>query len=206
MKNTKDIILQTALKLFNTEGLAKVTLRTIANEMHISQGNLNYHYKKREHIIEALYFKMVEDINQSIVKNMNLKDLLQAQVYLLKAILNTFYNYRFFFLDFVLIIRENPKIKAHYTQLMKQRETEFLSSIHILIENKIIRPSAIPNEYSNLFKRFQILSDFWMSSVVIEKNRVTKTSINQYVEVLMQSLFPYLTHKGQNMYKSLSLT
>ena len=56
MKDTKEIIINTALKLFNTEGLSKVTLRTIANKMGISQGNLNYHFKKRDDIIEALYF------------------------------------------------------------------------------------------------------------------------------------------------------
>jgi AcrR family transcriptional regulator len=57
--NTKSKILATALKLFNELGLAKVTLRNIAKKMGISQGNLCYHFKKREDILEALYHQLV---------------------------------------------------------------------------------------------------------------------------------------------------
>ena len=69
MKNTKGTILNTALKLFNSQGLSKVKLRTIANNMGISQGNLNYHFKKREDVIETLYFRLVENINQNMSNN-----------------------------------------------------------------------------------------------------------------------------------------
>ena len=78
MKNTKDRILDTSLELFNSLGLSKVTLRTIANKMGISQGNLNYHFKKREEIIETLYFQLVQNIDNSMLdieksKNMLIK-------------------------------------------------------------------------------------------------------------------------------------
>jgi hypothetical protein len=38
MKKTKEKILDTALRLFNQEGLANIKLRRIATEMGISQG------------------------------------------------------------------------------------------------------------------------------------------------------------------------
>lgn len=64
----------------------------------------------------------------------------------------------------------------------------------------------IPNEFENLFKRIQILSDFWMSSVIIENNDITKEAVSHYSEIIHQTFFPYLTTKGQKLYKSLSLT
>ena len=65
---TRDKILQTALNLFNQHGVPNVTLRRIAAEMFISQGNLNYHFKHREDIIEALYFQLLETFETEKVK------------------------------------------------------------------------------------------------------------------------------------------
>ena len=68
MANTKDKILKTSVRLFNENGLTNVSLRSIADDMKISVGNLQYHFKKREEIINALYFQMVEDID-AVVKH-----------------------------------------------------------------------------------------------------------------------------------------
>ncbi len=205
MKKTKKKILQTALALFNSKGMAKITLRSIANEMGISQGNLNYHFKKRDDIVEALYVQIVERINSSIANSKEAENPLEAVFSISKSMLFIFYEYRFFLLDFVLIMRENSKVKAHYIQLMKQRAIQFTALIDVLIEEELMRQKIIPNEYENLFKRFQILSDFWMSSVVVEKDEITKALVNDYSEIIYQTIFPYLTIKGQELYKSLSL-
>lgn len=206
MSNTKDRILITALDLFNANGMAKVTLRTIANKMDISQGNLNYHYKKREDIVEALYFQMVENINEAVNNSLQSQNHLEAFFGVSKTIMFTFYKYQFFLLDFVLIMREHKRIKQHYNTLIKQRELEFLSAVDMLKDAGLFREPLFSNEYDNLFKRFQILSDFWMSSVVVEQGKITKASVDQYSEITYQSIFPYLTLKGQELYKSVSLS
>ena len=96
MKNTKEVILKTALDLFNTHGLPKITLRSIAKEMGISQGNLNYHFKKREDIIENLYFQLVKNIDDSISNTKNLENVLELLFHISKTIMYNFYEYRFF--------------------------------------------------------------------------------------------------------------
>jgi AcrR family transcriptional regulator len=51
---TRDRILDTALLLFNAEGVQKTSLNRIATETGISAGNLHYHFKTKEHIEEWL--------------------------------------------------------------------------------------------------------------------------------------------------------
>ncbi len=200
MKDTKAIILETALDLFNTLGLAKVTLRTIANTMGISQGNLNYHFKKREDIIAALYFQLVKNMDENMSTLKHTNNTLRVLFDISNTIMHAFYKYRFFLLDFVQIIRENKKIKKHYLELTKLREKQFLSLFHLLVDRKVMRKEILPNEYENLYKRFQILGDFWISSAQIVTNKLTKNSILIYSEIISQAIFPYLTDNGKKEY------
>lgn len=203
MKNTKEIILNTSLELFNSLGLSKVTLRTIAKKMGISQGNLNYHFKKRDDIIEELYFQLVKNIDKSMLDLQQSKDVLQLMVDISQTIMSNFYEYRFFLLDFVQIMRENKKIKMHYSELTTQREQQFSMLFNLLIENDLIRKEILQNEYKNLYKRFQILGDFWISDAEITNTKITKKTISIYSEILTQAIFPYLTIKGQKKYHSI---
>jgi AcrR family transcriptional regulator len=203
MKNTKEIILNTSLELFNSYGLSKVTLRTIAKKMEISQGNLNYHFKKRNDIIEELYFQLVKNIDKSMLDLQQSKDVLQLMVDISQTIMSNFYEYRFFLLDFVQIMRENKKIKMHYSELTKLREQQFSMLFNLLIETDLMRNEVLPNEYKNLYKRFQILGDFWISDAEIANNKITKKTISIYSEILTQAIFPYLTIKGQKKYHSI---
>jgi len=203
MRNTKEIILETALKLFNSDGLSKVTLRTIANEMGISQGNLNYHFKKREEIIESLYFQLVHKIDEKMSENSSKIIELETLLGLSSIIMECFYAYRFFMLDFVQIMRESNKIRKHYLQLTKKREEQFLVLFTVLVENEVLRKEILPNEYLFLYKRFQILGDFWISSAEVTNSRLSKKMIVEYSHIINQSIFPYLTDKGKKEYFNL---
>ncbi|MDG1039498.1 MAG: TetR/AcrR family transcriptional regulator [Polaribacter sp.] len=200
MKNTKGTILNTALKLFNSQGLSKVKLRTIANNMGISQGNLNYHFKKREDVIETLYFRLVENINQNMSNNYDSTSFLKALFVMSKSVMLDLYMYRFIMLDFVQIMRENEKIKNHFQELKQEREKQFLSFFDILITSGLMRKELLPNEYKNLYIRLQVLGDFWISSAEIDKIKLTKKSITKYSEIMNQTIYPYLTEKGKSEY------
>ncbi len=200
MKGTKKKILATALDLFNEKGLSRVTLRTIAQKMEISQGNLNYHFKKRDEIIENLYFDLVKNIDFRLSKSQNEAISLKLLLGLSASIMDSFYEYRFFLLDFVQIMRENKVIKAHYLELSKIREAQFSVLFNALIKKGILRKEILPNEYAFLYKRFQILGDFWISSAQVVNSRISKNMISEYATIINQSIYPYLTTKGKTTY------
>jgi len=53
--STRDLILDVALVLLNERGESIVTSVDLANEMNISPGNLYYHFKGKEQVVEELY-------------------------------------------------------------------------------------------------------------------------------------------------------
>jgi len=205
MNKTKQRIVDTALHLFNSQGLSKVTLRTIAKEMGISQGNLNYHYKKREDIIEEIYFRLVKEMDENMSKMKESQIGLPLMADISASVMKNSFKYRFFFLDFSLIIRENNKIRKHYKALVEIRELQILSLFELMVQSGLLRSEQLPNEFKNLYKRFQIFGDFWMASAKIEKEQISEKTIDQYLEMIIQSIYPYLTAKGIKQYNSLNL-
>lgn len=201
MNDTKQKILTKSLELFNSKGIYKISLRTIANEVGISVGNLQYHFKKREDIIEALYFQLVKKMDSIFLISGD--DLLKSFLNISKEIITTFYEYNFFLLDFVAITRKNQKIKIHYSELSKRREIETLKMVVILIDNNLFREELLKNEYQNLFKRIEIISNFWFSSVLIQANHLSTDSIQEYTLLINQSIYPYLTDKAKIQYANL---
>ena len=53
--STRELILDVALVLLNERGESIVTSVDLANEMNISPGNLYYHFKGKEQVVEELY-------------------------------------------------------------------------------------------------------------------------------------------------------
>ncbi len=46
-------------------------------------------------------------------------------------------------------------------------------------------------------------SGSWMSSAEIEKKPISKKTIAEYQEIIIQSIYPYLTKKGVSQYQAL---
>ncbi|MTI33135.1 hypothetical protein E1171_20115 [Cytophagales bacterium RKSG123] len=63
-----------------------------------------------------------------------------------------------------------------------------------------MREEKLPNEYRFLYQRFQILGDFWISSAEVSKGGIDKRTVSIYVSIINQSIFPYLTAKGEKEY------
>lgn len=206
MNNTKRKILETALILFNTNGLQQVSMRTIANEMNISLGNLSYHFKKREYIIESLYDELVAKIDDDMTRFQLLEVNLQLLFDISSATMNNLFQYRFFLFDFTQILREDPKLKSNYISLLEKRKNQMGNMFTLLSKKGVIRDEQIPGEYENLYRRIQILGDFWLAFAEIEKAEITQETIHEYLMLIIQSIYPYLTKKGKQEYSNLSWT
>ena len=205
MSKTKEKILNTSLLLFNEYGLSKITLRRIALEMGISQGNLNYHFKKREDIVEQLYQQLVQNIDANIQQINPLHLSIKTIYSITHNIAFQFYEFRFFLLDFTQIMREHEAIRAHYQELSNIRKSQMMFIWTQLVFKKLIRPEAFTQEYENLYTRIQIMSDFWMSSHSIQKGTITKKQTTAYVKIIFENIYPYLTVLGHDQYQNINL-
>lgn len=200
MNKTKQNILIKSLELFNEHGIANVSLRDIAYEVGISVGNLQYHLKKRDDIIEVLYFNYVRRVDALFVLDEEIT--LGTFFKIAMSFFDICAEYKFILLDFSYIFKSNSKIENHYIGILKQRDIDYAAIMKVLIEKKIFREEILKNEYYNLFKRLNIVISFWFSSHLLQISPIFDNSVKDYAPLVGQIVYPYLTEKGRAQYLS----
>lgn len=106
--NTRDRILLETLRLFNEEGVAKVSTNRIAAELEMSPGNLYYHFKSKEHLVDWLFRRLELELKPFTESGASLSAL--DDVWLsLHLTFETIEKYRFLYTDIDYLIREYPR-------------------------------------------------------------------------------------------------
>lgn len=205
MNKTKKKILSTARTLFNEQGYGNVTIRMIAQKLGMSSGNLNYHFKKREDILEVLYFEMVEVFDKRVSqlpKNEITLKTIKNDVFLsLKRMI----EYRFIWTDLYNLTRENSKIKAHFEAAYKKRYKGYEFLFDYLNKKQIMRDFEFEKESHYLIQRMISYSDTWLYNSFIYEVVINDEYVDLQSNNLLSMLYPYLTDIGKNEYNSLRI-
>ena len=200
--NTKEKILVKARAIFNEKGINTTTLRQIAGALNISQGNLNYHFKTKQAIVEALYFELVEKSNQEMELLEEGRDLMGLFHQISSGSMALLYAYRFLLRDWYFVFRKSSIIKAHYTDLYLLRKGQFAVFVEKMIAEGILRPEAFPEEYERFFERMNIMTDNWINDFETV-NADKMAPLAYYQKLIFEMIYPYLTKKGTEHYASL---
>ncbi|MEL6592205.1 MAG: TetR/AcrR family transcriptional regulator [Bacteroidota bacterium] len=195
---TRDKILQQARLLFNEKGLSLVSLRQIAKQLGMSDGNLRYHFKTKDELLQALYMELVGHFDQQIDSLSEEQAL--SMGHLFSSVQWTYrrlFAYRFFMLDFVNLCRQHPEIGGHFKQLQVMRRQQFLGLTERFVSQGIMRPAAYLEEYQHLHDRMQVLSDFWLSSAEIVGVPAGTDPILHYSKINLSMIYPYLNPTAQ---------
>ena len=180
-----------------------MTLRTIAGEMGISQGNLNYHFKKRAEILEALYFEMVAVFDQRVDELGQRPITIQSIKADMQTSLERMIAYRFFWTDLYNILRQNKAIKTHFEAAYGRRVQGYRALFKYLLERKIMEPFAFEKEQHLLIDRMISYSDTWLYNSIIYEAQIDESYIEEQTLKLFSMLYPYLTASGKLEFQNL---
>lgn len=195
MIKTKDKILNKAIEMYNTLGVANVSIRNISSELGISHGNLEYHFKTKSILINAIYSKMRESIAHVYEDSeLELNPLVHFQNLLteLETLQQTFL---FFNLDLLDISRKFPEVKNKLddTSLLRKRQTAII--IKRFIKSNYFESEPFEDCYMSLQHTIRILISFWKSQeeILVSFPSSKKNEMSLHICSLLQ---PHLTHGG----------
>lgn len=139
--NTRERILQASLALFNAQGLAAVSTHRIAAELEISPGNLHYHFKAKQLIVDRLFRRFedrLESLNASSDTVRAIDDLWLALHLRFEAI----DAYRFVYRDMAYLSSEYPALGERAQALTAQNLLAAQALCETLVAAGVIEATA----------------------------------------------------------------
>jgi AcrR family transcriptional regulator len=79
-EQTRALILETAMRLFQERGYDKTTMRAIAQEAGVSVGNAYYYFEGKEHLIQGFYDRIAAEHQQAVREILDRETDLEARL------------------------------------------------------------------------------------------------------------------------------
>ncbi len=99
MASSKQLIQDTAVRLFNERGYDKVSLRDIAREAGVAIGSLTYHFRRKEDLLDAILADLHGEFEEALDRGLRGGELLANLVGLFAANEDNQARYPFYFAD-----------------------------------------------------------------------------------------------------------
>jgi AcrR family transcriptional regulator len=109
--DTRNRILVASLLLFNEHGEPRTTTNEIADEVDISPGNLHYHFRKKEQLVEALLDEFQADAKRVLRPPEEAIVTLDDFWVFLHLLLECTAAYRFLFRDIESLSEQYPRVE-----------------------------------------------------------------------------------------------
>jgi AcrR family transcriptional regulator len=189
-KQTRQRILDTSLAMFNTQGEPNVTTNHIADELEISPGNLYYHFRNKDDIIEQLFARYEERMDNALAAPSGRLPELEDIWLQLHLVFECIWDYRFLYRDLVEILSRNRRIRLRFARILKRADDRAHMVMRGLSQAGIMRASA--DELNAAATNVLVLSTFWLNYSAARGDRDEQIAIRQGIIQVMMLLAPFL--------------
>ena len=197
---TRDKILQTALVLFNEQGIGNISSKHISTVLGISYGNLCYHFPKKDDIVLQLYLDMQAEIDarfKQIEDNIfDFEFLLQS----LRGLFQILYKYKFVYLGITKVIRHFEKIKRHAQKQNHERQKLLNDLGKVLVENGYMKPFDSKEQKDMMIHTLLIIINSWISDAEVFFDK-SEDKVDYYVKLFFTVTKSTLTEKGLHIFE-----
>lgn len=189
-RQTRQRILDASLAMFNEQGEPNVTTNHIADELEISPGNLYYHFRNKDDIIEQLFARYEERMDTALVApEGRLRDL--EDIWLqLHLVFEAIWDYRFLYRDLVDILSRNRRLRLRFARILKRAADNATSGMRGLVQAGVMRASAA--EVEATATNILVLATFWLNYASVRGDRDENEAIRAGIVQVMMLLSPLL--------------
>ena len=171
-QRTVERVLAESLRLFNERGEANVTTGLIAGELGMSPGNLYYHFRNKEQIVEALFrrFEARIDIDpparggaeesRGSPTRWGLVSIEDLWLYL-HLVLEAIWDYRFLYRNLDDLAARNRRLREHLNRIFDRK----LASVVALCEGLVAAGAmqADAGEIRVLARNVLLVATYWLN-------------------------------------------
>jgi AcrR family transcriptional regulator len=191
-RRTRERILELSLKLFNEIGEPNVTTTTIAEEMEISPGNLYYHFRNKDDIINSIFSHRAT---------------IDEMWSYLQYMVDFTWRYRFLYRDLNDLLARNRTLETHFKQIISHK-VRFASQFcdQLVADGEMV---ATPDELHVIATNVGVIGTYWLSYQFVMNPRkyneqeAIRTELHQVSVQIVSLMAPYLRGRSRQLFDDL---
>ena len=203
-RRTRERVLETGLRLFNLFGEPNVTTTTIADEMVISPGNLYYHFRNKEEIVNDIFAAFSRELSPILAaptqRSVNIED-----VWLfLHVLFETIWKYRFLYRDLPDLLSRNRTLELQFKRILEQKIATATAILSGLQGRGAVALDAA--DIDALAKNMMVVATYWLSFAYVRNPRQFEESavVAEGVVQVLALYQPYLVGATRELFAQLA--
>ncbi len=189
-RETRQRILDCSLAMFNTQGEPNVTTNHIADELEISPGNLYYHFRNKDDIIEQLFGGYEQRIDTALAPPSGRLPELEDIWLQLHLVFECIWDYRFLYRDLVDILSRNRRLRIRFARILKRADDSAHQVMRGLTQAGVMRASAA--ELDAAATNILVIATFWLNYAAVRGEKDEQAAIRAGIVQVMMLLAPFL--------------
>ena len=189
-RQTRQRILDASLAMFNAQGEPNVTTNHIADELEISPGNLYYHFRNKDDIIEQLFGGYEQRMDAALGAPSGRLPGLEDIWLQLHLVFECIWDYRFLYRDLVDILSRNRRLRLRFARILKRADDQAHQVMRGLVQAGVMRASA--TEVDAAATNILVIATFWMNYAAARGDKDEQASIRDGIVQVMMLLAPFL--------------
>lgn len=189
-KQTRQRILDNALTMFNAQGEPNVTTNHIADELEISPGNLYYHFRNKDDIIEQLFARFEERMDAALAAPQGRLPGLEDIWLQLHLVFECIWDYRFLYRDLVEILSRNRRLRLRFARILKRADEQAHMVMRGLSQAGVMRASG--DELAATATNVLVIATFWLNYAAARGDKDEHAAIRDGIVQVMMLLAPFL--------------
>jgi AcrR family transcriptional regulator len=195
-QRTRSRILAESLRLFNERGEANVTTGTIATELGMSPGNLYYHFRNKDEIVEELFARFEQRIDVQPASAAPggaawgpgaIEDLWLYLHLMFEGIS----EYRFLYRNLDDLVARNRRLRERFNRLGERKLETVVALCEALVLARAMR--AQPGEIRALARNVLVVATYWLNYRALRGGRGAGASLRDGAADLGEAAFQVMS-------------
>ncbi|NZA26026.1 TetR/AcrR family transcriptional regulator [Luteimonas sp. SJ-92] len=189
-RDTRQRILDCALAMFNAQGEPTVTTNHIADELEISPGNLYYHFRNKDDIIEQLFARFEQRMDDALPGPEDRLPGLEDIWLQLHLVFECIWDYRFLYRDLLEILSRNRRLRLRFARILRRADQRAREVMRGLAQAGVIRGSAA--ELDAVSTNLLVVATFWLNYAAVRGEKDEQAAIRDGIVQVLMLIAPLL--------------
>ncbi len=195
-QRTRERVLAESLRLFNERGEANVTTGMIADALGISPGNLYYHYRNKDEIVERLFRRFAQRMDLEPDAAADAANLIEDLWLYLHLTFEAIRDYRFLYRNLDDLLARNRKLKAQFNRIAERKYQGIVRLCEAMVQAKAMH--ANPEEIRVLARNILVVATYWLNFDSLRERRASAADgLGRGAYQVMSLVAPYLAGEAR---------